>query len=150
MKCEKRSQQTPVKPSLGIISLASPTKPASNIRTLQVTLPASTCKQRQLARATGFHKYGSHVIPWAQHTLIFKYNTPWDTEAISEHGDELTVQHSRVITQLMTLHPRSRDGFPLRPWRDAAAGDGQQHTDLCPPVLWQAGKWTTTPCSWDL
>lgn len=74
MKCEKRSQQTPVKPSLGIISLASPPKLAGNIRIPQVTPPAFTWEQGQLARATGSHKYRSHVILGAHFNFHIKYS----------------------------------------------------------------------------
>lgn len=70
MKCVMSSQQTPVKFSMGVISLASPTKPAINIP--QVTSPAFNCEQGHLVRASGLHKYGSHVTLWAKHTLIFK------------------------------------------------------------------------------
>lgn len=52
MKCVMSSQPTPVKSSMGAISLASPTKPAINIKMPQVTAPAFTCKQGQLVRAT--------------------------------------------------------------------------------------------------
>lgn len=70
MKYVMSSRQTPVKSSMDVISLASPTKPAINIKIPQATPPAFTWEQGQLVRATGFHKYGPHVILWAKHFQI--------------------------------------------------------------------------------
>lgn len=47
MKYVMSSRQTPVKSSMGFISLASPTKPAINIKIPQVTPPAFTWEQGQ-------------------------------------------------------------------------------------------------------